>query len=72
MAFLFRWAFLLVFSLLWLAWKVIPLAGLMFLALAYWFQREELLLILRTLVGQLVGQEVDTGSDGVEYVPVVV
>lgn len=72
MAFLFRWAFLLLFSLLWLAWKVIPVAGLVFLALAYWFQHDELLLLLRTLVGQVVGQEVDTGSDSVEYVPVVV
>lgn len=46
----------------------IPMAGLVFLASAYWFQRDELMLLL----GTLLGQEVDTGSDGVDYVPVVV
>lgn len=66
-AFLFRWAYWLVFNLGWFALTVVPMIGLLGLAAAAYFQPDELMLVLRTIVGQ----EVDMGSDGVDHVPVV-
>ncbi|CAM9542491.1 unnamed protein product [Laminaria digitata] len=66
-SFLVRWTYWLVVTLLWCALTAIPVLGLLGLALAAFFRPDELIIVLRTIAGM----EVDTGSDGVDYVPVV-